>query len=92
MALNRYMEGMQEAGWHGDPAMVQFCTSVVPALRFGIGVTVLGVAVKSDETMHPVIEQIFGMTIEEQSNAFAEHCRIMLKAVDEARSLLPHFR
>lgn len=38
------------------------------------------------------IEQTLGMPLKEQSDTSAEHCRRMLKPVDEARSLLPHFR
>ncbi len=65
MVVASYLEGLGEAGWHGQPEVVETGYRVAAGLRFGIGLVRQLVAILGDEQRHPYLEQLIGRPLEE---------------------------
>lgn len=92
IALNSYLEGLQDAGWIGDQQAIYFCFSAATALRYGLGVVDSVVTRLQDENSHPAMVELFGRSMEQLIHHFARFMRNILKFADEALLLLPHYR
>lgn len=92
-AFNSYLAGLQDVGWVGDQQAIWFCFSTVTAFRYGLGVIDTVVSSLLDEGRHPIMEEVFGHSIEKLVDYWAEVVGSnMLKLADEAQSLLPRYR
>ncbi len=63
--LEQYLEGLGDAGWHGDPDLVRTGYAIAAGLRYGIGAMRLELPFLLDEELHPHIEQLFGRPLTE---------------------------
>ncbi|UCC61515.1 MAG: hypothetical protein JSV36_11965 [Anaerolineae bacterium] len=87
-----YLDGLRDAGWHGDPRLVQLGYAAAGALRYFIGGAGKVVPWLLDEGRHPMAEQIFGCPIGELMDLWAERLCLYLDLVEEARGLLDILR
>jgi hypothetical protein len=87
--LTGYLEGLGEAGWHGDPRHVRLGYAATGALWHGIGGLHLALPILLDERFHPVIEQAVGQPYAVVCDRWVEvHRRFTLRLADEARTLM----
>ena len=86
--IESYTEGLNEAGWHGDPHQVRLGYAAGSALIFGIGYAQLE---PLGEESFPWIEQAYGRPIGEFMVLVGELRRIQLNLADEARALIEEY-
>ncbi|MGI8486843.1 MAG: phosphotransferase [Thermomicrobiales bacterium] len=65
VVLEKYLEGLGDMGWHGDPDLVRTGYAIAAGLRYGIGAMRLELPFLLDEELHPHIEQLFGRPLTE---------------------------
>jgi hypothetical protein len=86
VVFESYLNGLQEAGWHGIPQRVRSTYAAAAILRYCIGVS--GVAfMVADDKQHSLLEQVFGHPVEELVDVWARSFRFFYKLTDEARRL-----
>jgi len=83
-----YLDGLRDAGWHGDPRLVRLGYAAASAVRYPIGGTAESLPFVLDENLHAVAEQIVGRPIGEITDLWAEVFLFLLGLADEARELL----
>lgn len=88
IVFNGYLDGLRDAGWHGDPKVVRYGYTASLAMRYGIGVVSLILPSILDESRHADAEQRLGLEVEARMDLFAALIRYELKLTDEARDLL----
>ena len=71
IALAGYLEGLHDAGWHGDPRLAQLGYKAALSLRYVIGGLAEFLAMVLDERQHPELEQAFGHPVEQVVDFFA---------------------
>jgi hypothetical protein len=84
----RYLEGLRDAGWRGEPRMVRLAYVATTALRYGPGITGELLRLILDENTHAWAAQAYGWPIAELCDRFGEQLRVSLQYADEARRLL----
>ncbi len=83
-----YLQGLQEAGWKGDPRHVRFCYTAYPALRWGLVFPMLMIAPYIlNEGKRTEAEAKYGQSIEEILSQWADALYFLLDSADEARCL-----
>ena len=82
-----YLEGLQEAGWQGDPKQVRL-GYLAAGIRYMFGEIGRWVTICLDERLHPGFEQSIGRSIGEILDFAAVTRRIFIKKLDEARALI----
>jgi hypothetical protein len=87
-----YLDGLRDAGWHGDPRMVRFGYLATVALRYHIGNLAVGLPLVLNENMHPSLEQTLGRSVEELIDFYAEVTQLLLRLEDEMWKLIDYFR
>ncbi|MDQ4045635.1 MAG: phosphotransferase, partial [Chloroflexota bacterium] len=61
--FDSYVQGLQEAGWHGDGTLVRTAYVGSSVLRYGVGPMRLILPALLDETAYPMLEQVFRLPI-----------------------------
>ena len=84
IVFDGYLEGLAEAGWHGDPRLARLGYTASSPLIFGLGHGLF----QFDSTLFAWYEQAFGRPIDEIMGLFAESNHFLLELADEARRLL----
>jgi len=84
IVFDEYLEGLDEAGWRGDPRLVRLGYTAGSALSYGLGYGVCA----PDESRFPRFEQMLGLPIDEVMGLAAEMQHFLLELADEARTLL----
>jgi hypothetical protein len=83
-----YMAGLREAGWAGEERLVRLGFTSAAALRHTVGLLRLVWPVVADPALRPDIEELFGRTLEEVVEAWAELWPFQFALAEEARALL----
>ena len=82
-----YLEGLRDAGWRGDPRQVRLGYAA-GSLRLRLGELNRAVDMLLDESQHPFVEQVFGRSLEEIEDHWAEVGSLCDSLIDEARELM----
>jgi len=88
IVFDGYLQGLAQAGWHGDPRLVRLGYTAGSGLRYGIRYLQLITSVLIDERRHAWAEQLYGRPIEEQADHGTAYFRFLLDLAAEARLLL----
>lgn len=85
---SHYLDGLQEAGWHGDPQVVRLGYTLATTLRFGLNFLAgaLPSLVRRDITA--TWEQIMKRPIEEIVERRGQVLSVVLQYAEEARTLI----
>jgi hypothetical protein len=87
----RYLQGLRETGWQGEPQVVRFTYIASAILRYGVGV--IGVtSMVADDKQHALLERIFGHPLKELVDVWSNTNRFLYDLADEARGLLRSLR
>jgi hypothetical protein len=86
--LQGYLDGLRDAGWHGDAADVRFGYLAAIVLRFGVGALAPVLTVALDESLHHVWEQIMGKPLREITRNARRTTDFYEQRIAEARRLL----
>ncbi len=89
LALEGYLEGLAEAGWRGNPDLVRIGYGLTFFWRYPIG-AIIGETMPMfiNESLYPLAEKLFGMTIEQYADMTANAKFLSLPYYDEALRLL----
>jgi hypothetical protein len=83
-----YLQGLQEAGWTGNPHHARFCYTAYPALRWGLVFPMLMILpCVLDEDKRAEAEAKYETTIEELLHRWAGALYFLLDLADEAHAL-----
>ncbi len=91
-ALEGYLEGLHDAGWRGDPRMIQLSFGAASALRYRFGTAEAFLVTALDESQYTIWEQVMGRPFEKLLDDIAENGHYLHDKADEARVLLPSFQ
>jgi hypothetical protein len=80
-----YIDGLNKAGWHGEPRIVRIGYTAAAALHYGL--FPIGVLL-SDDQLRPHFEKVFAHPAEEIADRWAHIARFLLDQADEALRLL----
>jgi hypothetical protein len=84
-----YQEGLRDAGWHGDPRLVQLGFLIAASLRYGLMWPNVALNWSQlDEQQRAQAERSFGMTLEQGADLVAATIPHTLQLVEQARSLI----
>lgn len=84
----RYLDGLHDAGWRGDPRAVRLGYTGTTALRYGPGITGELLRLILDPSNHAWAAQAYGWPMAELCDRFGEQILVGLQYADEARRLL----
>ena len=82
-----YLEGLRDAGWRGDPRQVRLGYTAA-SLRFRLGDLDRALDLMLDESQHPWMEQVFGRSMEEIQDHWAQVASWADGLTDVARELM----
>jgi len=83
-----YLQGLHDAGWHGDPRCVRLGYATALALAFGVGSAALSVRLSCDASLRARAEELLGRPIEEILDHRTEVRRFIMDLANEAWQLL----
>ena len=88
IAMEGYLEGLHDAGWRGDQRQVRLGYAAAGSLRYQFQDVGRWLALALDETLHPIVAQMWGRSIEEIiDNSFQVYV-FSHRLADEARELI----
>ncbi len=88
LAMDGYMQGLEDAGWHGNPDLVRYAYCVGTAYRTPIATMIGGsLDMYLSGAMVPMIEQMLGMSIEQFADRSAAAYAPCFPAFQEALRL-----
>jgi hypothetical protein len=87
--FNSYLQGLSEAGWHGEAWSVRFGFAASAALRYTFMTVAEMLSDVSDEGGYASIEQRRGQPIAQVIEQHGALTHFLLGLADEARALLP---
>jgi hypothetical protein len=82
-----YLEGLRDAGWRGNPRQVRLGYTA-GSLRFRFAELNRAMEMILDESQHPFLEQVFGRSMEEIQDHWAQVGSLCDSLTDEARELM----
>ncbi len=85
ICIEGYLNGLSDAGWHGNPRLVRLGYAAGSAICFGIGYVGLD---PLPEDAFSWLEQAFGLPIDDLMVLSAQLRHFVLDLADEARSLM----
>ena len=83
-----YLEGLDDAGWRGDPRQVRLGYTAAGCLRYTFAEIGRFLAVVLDESLHAWAQRASGRPIEEVLDHGAQVARFFDGLADEARGLM----
>jgi hypothetical protein len=86
-----YLEGLRDAGWRGNPRQVRLGYTAA-SLRFRFAELNRAMDMILDESQHPFLEQVFGRSMEEIEDHWAQVGSLCDSLTDEARELMDVLR
>jgi len=86
--LTSYMQGLADAGWEGVVEDVQLGYLASFVLRLPVGRIGPVLTVLLDETLHGLIEQIFGQTMDTLLTTWSELAEFDRERISQVRRLL----
>jgi hypothetical protein len=87
IAFEGYLEGLRNAGWQGDPRQVRLGYTAA-SLRYRFTELDLVMERMFDESQHSFVEQVFGRSMEEIADHWAQVGSLVDNRTDEARELM----
>jgi hypothetical protein len=88
IAFEGYLKGLRDAGWQGDPRQVRLGYAAAASLRYKFNDAGRWLALVLDESLHPMILQMWGMPVEQVIDHTAQFATIFDRLADEARALI----
>jgi hypothetical protein len=88
LAFEGYLQGLRDAGWHGDPQVVRLGYLALATLRFGTILMVPSELAALNEVEKAKAENLYGHPVEEIAENRAAMRRIVVACADEARTLM----
>ena len=88
LAFEGYLQGLHDAGWHGDPRAVRLGYLAIAALQFSFLLTTVPELRALDETGKRKMEGLMGRPLEEIADNTVAVRRIIVTCADEARALM----
>ena len=88
IAFEGYLEGLRDAGWRGDPRQVRLGYAAAGCLRYQFQDAGRWLALALDESLHPIVMQMWGRPIEEIIDNSFQVDVISHHLADEARELM----
>jgi hypothetical protein len=82
-----YLEGLRDAGWRGDPRQARLGYTAA-SLRFRFAELNKAIDMMLDESQHPFLERVFGCSMEENQDHWAQVGNLVDSLTDEARELM----
>lgn len=82
-----YLEGLRDAGWRGDPRQARLGYTAA-SLRYRFADLWRSLPVLLDESQHALAQQIFGRTVGEVCDHWAQVGSLVDRLTDEARELM----
>jgi hypothetical protein len=87
IVFDGYLEGLRDAGWRGDPRQARLGYTAA-SLRFSFPELNRAMDGILDESQHPFFEQVFGCTMEESADHWAQVRSLCDGLANEARMLM----
>lgn len=84
--FNYYLEGLADAGWEPDPALVRCAYLIKSVLLFGFALEAVDHAV--NEGAYEATEQLYGKPIDQLVTQAAQVTYLLIERADELRALL----
>jgi hypothetical protein len=91
LAFEGYLQGLHDAGWHGDPKAVRLGYLALASLRFGFQLARFPGLAAPTEADRQRYENVFGRPLEEIIDNLAAVRRIIVACADEARTLIDRY-
>jgi hypothetical protein len=83
-----YVAGLREAGWVGDERLVRLGFAADAALRHPVGLLGQIWSLVADPALRPIVEELFGRSLEDVVESWAELWPFQFELAEEARALL----
>ena len=87
-AVEAYLRGLQDAGWHGGSDQPRFRFAASSALRYGPGCVRLVLPALLDESAQPHVELVLGIPFDQVLELWAAVCLEQVRLADDAFRLL----
>jgi hypothetical protein len=87
LVLDGYMQGLRDAGWHGDPAQVRYAFAAGSALRYALGTIRLVLPSLLDARNHRRLEELFSRPVAQVLEDWRVFYRYLLDHADKARAI-----
>lgn len=87
IVFDGYLEGLHQAGWRGEPRLVRLGYTAA-SLRFRFAELNHALDMIFDESQHPFLERVFGCSIVEAQDHWAQVGNLVDNLTDEARDLM----
>jgi hypothetical protein len=87
-AVEAYLRGLQNAGWHGGSDQPRFGFAASSALRYGPGCVRLVLPALLDESAQPHVELVLGIPFDQVLELWAAVCLEQVRLADDAFRLL----
>jgi hypothetical protein len=82
------LEGLRDTGWRGDPRQVRLGYAAAASLRYKFNDAGRWLTLVLNENLHPVVQQMWGMSIEEVIDHSARFASLFDRLAEEARELM----
>jgi hypothetical protein len=82
-----YLDGLRDAGWHGDPMYVRL-GYVASNIRYNFGAVRMVLNLLADETAHRRVQLTYGCSAEELLDRWGEYREVYSSLDDEALQLM----
>jgi hypothetical protein len=83
-----YLQGLEDAGWRGDPLLVRLGYAASAALRYTVPTVIETILDLRDDRRHALVEERRGMPFQEAVERQVALTEFLLDLADEARSLV----
>ncbi len=87
-AIEAYVEGLLDAGWHGDPRLVRLGYAIGASLRFGPGCALPALQAVLRDDADEFVLAVFGLRLDEALAQWSAVTAHVLELADEARVLM----
>jgi hypothetical protein len=91
LTFEGYLQGLHDAGWHGDPNLARLGYLALASLRFSFQLARLPGTAAPTEADRQRYENAFGRPLEEVIDNMAAVRRIIVTCADEARTLMDRY-
>jgi hypothetical protein len=83
-----YLEGLSDAGWHGDRSLLRLGYAAGTPLKYGLLALPLFLRPLLDQSQHDWAKRVLGRPLEDQIDHGVAFRRLLLGLADEARELM----
>jgi hypothetical protein len=88
VVLAGYVDGLRDAGWHGDERLAHVGYLAAAALRYGLGSVGIVLPIALDESLHAFAEQVMRHSIDEMIDLDCQLFALTLSRAEQAQQLL----